>query len=892
MSASRKGGKAASDDRKQKAGKKAQKKDAPASPAGGKRKPGAVMGRTISRMPISPAHTGFGAIVSATALVLSVAAAAILASVLLVTPANRTHDALLAEARAAQVASQVDRVTRNLREQVARLASSSLAAEALRLEEGPARRAAEDRLATLLPNALRVRVNAYGRADLALSEAPPLTYAGIDQIRRAEQGAAAGPELLATAGGAVLNVSAPIPSGQNQPLGALMVTFTAEPIASILAGLPADGAGVRIVQNFEGSTADVAARSGGSGAQDTLTVPLEVPRWTLDYAPGNDGTLASPALLAPSWLLILLLVGTALFLTQRRLSSSVANDMDLMLESVNSLLMQRSAVDPRQYLLDDFAEGSATLTELFAAAKLTPGAKPPPKPVTVGKRVEVPSMGVEEVEADDAGEEDDSFLDIDDETQRVAAQPTEAAVAVAEPAVTVAAEIFRAYDIRGIVGDTLTEQAARLIGRAIGSEVAAAGESTVIVACDGRESSPGLKAALTEGLLAAGRDVVDIGDAPTPLLYFATETTGFRSGVMVTGSHNPRDYNGFKVVIGGEALADGRITALHERITSARFESGAGTRSTLDLLDAYVNRIAEDVALAQPLKIVVDCGNGIAGLLMPRVLEAIGCEVLPLYCDVDGSFPNHHPDPADPKNLEDLATVVRAEGADLGIALDGDGDRIGAVDEKGAIIWPDRLLMLFSRDIVGRNPGTDVVFDVKCSRHLNSVIAEYGGRPIMWKTGHSHMKAKLRETGALLAGEFSGHICFAERWFGFDDGLYAGARLLEILAGEARPASEIFGEFPPAVSTPELKVTTTEAGKFQIMERIADSTEFAGGDINGIDGLRVDFPEGWGLVRPSNTSPALTLRFEADTGEHMRAIAARFHKALVAVDPALDFKLP
>ncbi|MEE4359882.1 MAG: phosphomannomutase/phosphoglucomutase, partial [Pseudomonadales bacterium] len=452
-------------------------------------------------------------------------------------------------------------------------------------------------------------------------------------------------------------------------------------------------------------------------------------------------------------------------------------------------------------------------------------------------------------------------------------------------------EIFRAYDIRGIVGQTLTPDIAYQIGRAIGSDAADHGEGTLVVGADGRHSSPELKANLIEGLTAAGRDVIDIGEVPTPVLYYATHVTGAQSGVMITGSHNPSDYNGFKIVIAGETLAEARIAELRQRIVEGRFTEGRGRVETTDVVGEYVDRIASDVALAQPLRVVVDCGNGVAGAVVPQLLEAIGCEVLPLYCEVDGDFPNHHPDPADPANLQDLITVVRAEGADLGLAFDGDGDRLGLVTEKGDIIWPDRLLMLFCKDIVGRNPGADVIFDVKCSRHLNSLIADYGGRPIMWKTGHSHIKAKMRETGALLGGEFSGHICFGERWYGFDDGLYSAARLLEIVGGEMRPVSEVFEEFPNDPHTPELKIRTTEAAKFGIIERLAQSDAFRDGDMTTIDGVRVDYATGWGLVRASNTAPMLTLRFEGEDQEALRTIEERFRAALREIDPSLAFPI-
>jgi phosphomannomutase/phosphoglucomutase len=359
---------------------------------------------------------------------------------------------------------------------------------------------------------------------------------------------------------------------------------------------------------------------------------------------------------------------------------------------------------------------------------------------------------------------------------------------------------------------------------------------------------------------------------------------------MITGSHNPPEYNGLKMMIAGVTLAEEMIQALYQRLEQNNLSEGTGEVEEVDLVDSYIDRVLEDVAVAQPPKVVVDCGNGIAGIIAPRLLREIGCEVVELYCEVDGDFPNHHPDPAEPENLEDLRTVVQAENADIGLAFDGDGDRLGVVTNSGEIIFPDKLLMLFAQDIVSRNPGADIIYDVKCSRHLNSLISDLGGRPIMWKTGHSHMKAKIKETGALLAGEFSGHICFGERWYGFDDALYSAVRLLEILGSESRTADEVFAQFPVTFSTPEIKITTTEAEKFEIMEQLEQQADFGEGTITSIDGIRVDFADGWGLIRPSNTSPVLSLRFEADTAEALDRIQDEFQVQLSKVDAGLTIR--
>ena len=450
-------------------------------------------------------------------------------------------------------------------------------------------------------------------------------------------------------------------------------------------------------------------------------------------------------------------------------------------------------------------------------------------------------------------------------------------------------DIFRAYDIRGVVGETLTECAVYQIGRAFAAESLAADRRHVVVGGDGRATTDPLREVLHCGLNDGGVEVTDVGCVPTPLLYYATHELGTGTGVMITGSHNPPEYNGLKMMIAGATLAEERIQRLHQRIAQKEFTTGAGSLRHEAVVDRYVDRVTGDIVVERPLKVVVDCGNGVAGLVAPRLLSALGCDVVPLFAEVDGTFPNHHPDPAEAANLKDLIEAVDAQGADLGIAFDGDGDRLGVVTDAGEIVWPDRAMMLFSRDLLARNPGAKVVFDVKCSRHLPALVREGGGEPILWKTGHSHIKAKLRDSGALLGGEFSGHICFVERWFGFDDAIYSAARLVEILGRDHRPASQVFADFPNAVATPEIKVRTTEHRKFAIMEALAGQANFDGGEVNGIDGLRVDYADGWGLVRPSNTSPVLSLRFEADDEPALERIQGIFDRALASVDPGLSF---
>ena len=450
--------------------------------------------------------------------------------------------------------------------------------------------------------------------------------------------------------------------------------------------------------------------------------------------------------------------------------------------------------------------------------------------------------------------------------------------------------IFRAYDIRGIVGTDLTPETVESIGRAIGSEADVRGEQTVIVGRDGRESSPELSEALVKGLCASGRNVIDIGMVPTPVLYFATHHLEPGSGVMLTGSHNGPEYNGLKIVLGGETLSEDAIQGIYRRIVDQDMTSGAGEVQTRDLVADYIRRISEDipVALGGAFKLVVDCGNGIPGAVAPELYRALGHDVVELYCDVDGKFPNHHPDPSQTKNMQDLIARVKEEQADLGFAFDGDGDRLGVVDTEGNIIWPDRQLMLLAKDVLSRNPGAEIIYDVKCSRYLRVVIEENGGKPLMWKTGHSLIKGKMKETGAPLAGEMSGHIFFKERWYGFDDALYTGARLLEVLmAAKAKPA-EVFKELPEGVSTPEIRVDLTEEAHKTFMAQMKEKMAFEGAEIFDIDGFRVEFSDGWGLVRPSNTSPCLVLRFEADTEEALARIQGEFRSLMLAINPDLE----
>ena len=450
-----------------------------------------------------------------------------------------------------------------------------------------------------------------------------------------------------------------------------------------------------------------------------------------------------------------------------------------------------------------------------------------------------------------------------------------------------APEIFKAYDIRGIVDTTLTGEAVRAIGHALGSEAVARGQREIAIGRDGRLSGPALAGALADGIRAAGVDVVDIGCVPTPLSYFAAFELGTASCVSVTGSHNPPDYNGLKMVLGGHTLFGEQIQALRQRLADNDLAHGAGRLRQADVQAAYLERVCGDVKLARPMKVVVDCGNGVAGGIAPELFRRLGCEVIELFCEVDGSFPNHHPDPSRPENLQDVIRVLRETDAELGLAFDGDGDRLGVVTKDGQIIYPDRQLMLFAADVLSRVPGGEIIYDVKCTRNLAGWIRQHGGRPLMWNTGHALVKAKLKETGAPLAGEMSGHVFFKERWYGFDDGLYTGARLLEILSRHADP-SAVLNALPDAVSTPELNIRMNEGEPFELVRRLREQARFEGADeVITIDGVRVEYPQGFGLARPSNTTPVVVLRFEADSAEALARIQADFRRAIEGVWPGV-----
>ncbi|MDC0662266.1 phosphomannomutase/phosphoglucomutase [Marinobacter sp. SS21] len=754
-------------------------------------------------------------------------------------------------------------------------------------------------LQRLMPAIDGVYLFPYGEIPRSAIGSESLGFASLDLARKAESGRPLQPDAFPRDGQWYIQLASAVTKPNNGVVaGSLLVQFKTSALAPALATSPAQlGGELALVQTVSGKATKVIRQGSGSG--ERIELALATPNWSLQYTPASTSApLVSTVLAVVVILVPLAIAAVVIWLLLGNAQKGLRQDVSALIQWAQKAFSgERQALPKTRWdipaALAEVLQRLAQSVEkrLLKAAESARGTRPA---ATV--EANAPAAAGDEPLFQDKDVLDIDMLDGDDDVLGLGGTPPGGAAGVAieevaAPAVEVSADIFRAYDIRGIVGENLTSAVVEIIGRAIGSEAQQRALDTLCVGYDGRHSSPELASALARGILSTGCNVIEIGAVPTPVLYFATHQLDTGSGVMVTGSHNPANYNGLKMMLGGETLSGEAIQKLLQRIQSGDFASGQGALSQEDVRRAYLDRIVGDIAVAAPLKVVLDAGNGIAGELGPILVEELGCEVVPLYCDVDGSFPNHHPDPGKPANLTDLINRVQAEGADLGLAFDGDGDRLGVVTNSGKIIWPDRLLMLFARDVVSRNPGADVLYDVKCSRRLAGVINEAGGRPIMWKTGHSLMKAKMKETGALLAGEMSGHVFFKERWYGFDDGLYSAARLLEILGIEDRQSDEVFADFPEDLSTPELNVEVTESRKFQLMERLSAEGEFGEGSMSTIDGIRVDYPDGWGLCRASNTTPVLVLRFEAENEGALERIKSVFRDQLhkIAPDLALDF---
>jgi phosphomannomutase/phosphoglucomutase len=778
----------------------------------------------------------------------------------------------------ASIADALARCVQGLREELRIQTVDGRVRDALRVQRPQDVAAAERSLRRILPQAIAVRVVGRDWMRLLPKAGPNLHLADIDMVRRAETTGHPLPVEVHRIGkpDAHVTLVEPVLDASGEVLGAIVAAWP----WTLFRG-PIDDAkyplGLGLVQTVGGrDEVVIKGRSGLRPGVRTAALPVPGAAWKLTYWRAPPATSADR--LAADFLGGALLLGGILFgvwIALRR--------------------RQRS----REYVAWPRAGG-----DLNAPLTLDPAASGPNQAL-----VDSEPRASEQPPGQPMADLDASPAEVSHGNGTRGAEVLEV-LASDKPAASdgrVPASIFRAYDIRGVVGQSLTPSIVYEIGLAIGSEAQKLGERRIVVGRDGRLSGPGLVRALVNGLNTSGMEVLDIGMVPTPTLYYASEQLRIPSGVMVTGSHNPPNYNGLKIVLGGETLAEAGIQQLRQRIETRDLQSvapvdGSSSSGPLgtdvgplgsNVIAEYVGRVLDKVVMARPLRVVVDCGNGVAALVVPRLMRAMGCTVVELFCQVDGHFPNHHPDPSQPENLAALIEKVSSEGADLGLAFDGDGDRLGVVDDQGRIIWPDRQMMLYAADVLTRHPGATIIYDVKCTANLEGVIRNRGGHPLMWKTGHSLIKAKMRETGALLAGEMSGHIFFRDDWYGFDDAPYAAARLLQILGRQPHTPSAVFAALPDAVNTPEMRIEMTEGEHFAFMDRALATVAaepdrwFPGSDITTIDGLRVDFKDRWGLVRASNTTPSLVLRFEAFKPEGLEQIEQTFGAFLQALDPSL-----
>ncbi len=800
----------------------------------------------------------------------------------------------LASARA-QATRLVQQIAQEMADTAKALELISRDPSVIRVLRGGKAKAMEAKAQELTPrfkHALKLRLILPGTIEPRMGEVPPLSYASLEMLNRAELSDAPVDAEMLFFGSPKQHIVMVqrIADKSGKVVGLAHLSLAAELANQLTGDLKLSDAYIELQQPVHNSPPLVLAAAGKKGVcpeVQPLSLPVSGTRWKLAYWPAEQDPQKCPPAATPE-------AQAAWWQTGSRDFMVLMGVALLGLLAVLALLLRRRE-KPGQF------NGSSRDTTIYEGAvkAIMNGYYPEiehliphlenhkrPDPFSSDRNIgedTVPNIHMHLFELEEAPT-----------VTHEATQPTSPAAETANESSSpaISDSIFRAYDIRGVVGETLTEEAVYLIGRALGSEAHDRGQQTMVVARDGRLSGPSLSAALERGLRESGRDVIDIGMVPTPVLYFATYLLDTGSGVMLTGSHNPANYNGLKIVLDGKALSGDAITAIRDRIKKGDFSEGQGGIRYIDISADYIRRITDDipVALTRPFKVVVDCGNGVPGMLAPKLIRALGHDVTELFCEVDGNFPNHHPDPSQPKNVQDLIDTVIKKKADLGLAFDGDGDRLGVVDSQGNIIWPDRQMMLFARDVLSRNPGAEIIFDVKCSRHLKRVIQEHGGKPLMWKTGHSLIKSKMRENNAPLAGEMSGHIFFKERWYGFDDALYAAARLLEILVKDKRKPIDVFNALPGGVATPELRLDMPETQHAEFMQTLISKAAFKGAEPVTVDGLRVDFPDGWGLIRPSNTTPCLILRFEADNQAALERIQGAFRQLITAVRP--DVKPP
>jgi phosphomannomutase/phosphoglucomutase len=794
----------------------------------------------------------------------------------------------IASSFATQQATNMHRLFTRMEERIQGAAQSPLALSAIASQSKDDIGLVEQAMLDYFPEAISLRIipiGDMGTADFEGGNQGLRNHIEVDLVRRTSTGEQTEPEAYKFENQWLTSMAARVSHPRiADRLAVIIVTIDNEQISKQLKSLDSGAGKFALEQQYTSSTGvdrtDVVALS-GSGDAALFTRYADIPGtpWRVAFTPSRalvdtltTNQLPLFAVMVLSILGAIAAVAIILILFPRTLATEV--------NKVISAANRKSSLE-------------LAIPELVAIAKQLRRATLRTVRQSDTSSTELPQAEVEVLEAQSSDLTNPMFqsaniLDADEEVLELDLAAVDDHVASEATIEGFPQHIFRAYDIRGDAQTELSDELITGIARAIGTIAGEMDEQTLIVGCDGRTSSPRIKSALIRALMESGRDVIDIGMVPTPLLYFATRHLSCKSGVMVTGSHNPPEHNGLKIVLNQQTIAAGGIQQIRDRVVGGQFSQGNGRMIREDIVPPYMEEVLHDIAIAVPLKIVIDAGNGATGGIAPRLFEDLGCEVVSLYCDVDGTFPNHPPDTSNEDNLADLARVVQEQGADFGVAFDGDGDRLAVVTSSGRIVRSDVLLMIYAQDVVARNPGADVVFDVKCSRNLTKLITRHGGRPVLWKTGHAFMKEKMRETGALLGGEFSGHMFFGERWYGFDDGMYAAARLAEILSTHGDSLDDAIADLPASINTPEIIIPVAEQDKFSLIERIVSNADFSTGKVNTMDGIRVDFTDGWGLVRASNTDAALTARFEADTEENLELIKAEFRAQIALVEPDLE----
>ena len=798
----------------------------------------------------------------------------------------------IAASYATQQARSVEQTMKGLHQRITSAAASPLALSAIASRSNEDVALVEKAMLDYFPEAISLRVipiGDMGTADFTGGNQGLRNHIEVDLVRRTSEGAGTEPLSYKFEDKWLTSLAARVTHPEIKDRNAvIIITLDNARFTAQLKAFGADAGKFALEQVYNPPNGkprtDVIAQSGSASDSATQRAEISDTAWRIAFTP--SGKLEDR--LAVSQLSLYIIVVAVLLALLAAIALIILRFPKTLEGEVNKLV---AAADKKSSLVLSIPELVGVAKQLRRAtlralrqSRGTPAAAPEPEAgegLLEAKPAEMASPMFQSSSILDQDQEES--LDLDLELGGGDLLDTSIVGLPGFPE-----HIFRAYDIRGNADEELTDDFVTQIGKAIGTMAQDMGEQTLIVGCDGRNSSPRIKSALIRALMESGRDVIDIGLVPTPLLYFATRHLDYGSGVMVTGSHNPKEHNGLKIVLNQQTIAAGGIQQIRDRVVEGNFSSGNGRMTREDIVPAYLDAVLQDIAIAVPLKIVLDAGNGATGEVAPQLFDELGCEIIPLHCKIDGNFPNHAPDTSNEANLAELVAAVQEANADFGVAFDGDGDRLAVVTASGRIIRSDVLMMIYAQDVVSRNPGADVVFDVKCSRNLTELITRNGGRPVLWKTGHAFMKEKMRETGALLGGEFSGHMFFGERWYGFDDGMYAAARLAEILSTHGHSLDESISQFPESVNTPEILVPVDEDYKFELMQNIISNTDFGAAKITTMDGLRVDFDNGWGLIRASNTGPNLTARFEADTAQNLESIKDEFRAQIALVDPQIE----